>query len=1647
MNYFLQKHKAFFRFSIICLLYFTFGALSLVLSEPLDYAIFIWFPAGIAYASLILWGRRYWKAVWLGAFLTGMYYEFTASGFIFSIVMATGVAVQTYISAHITKPIIKRNFSTGRDKDLLVVLILAGPVFSLIGSTVSITTRFIQGKVLLGDFFGEWLLWWAADTLGIIIGAPLFLLAIPSTLGFIILRPGAYRVALPVAVIASLLLAGNIGYANLEKERDTLVNSKYLTDASNYDFDKANEIVTSIQGIASFFSASEYVTQDEFDTYTNFLITNPAIIAIDWIVQDKKKSFSLKYTNSKEIINKSYGFNHESFPARLDAINKALASKTISATPVEKLKRIDRNAVLIFCPIYNKATPGKSGELLGIVVGIVDIEKLFLTIKRKSTDGNFNFRISDITLDKNLEVINNIPDHVPSKVINKINFADRTWQVEVANVVNPWRAGASPESKLYIIFSVLATLIAIFAVLGSAGRNANSMREIAKKALEIENELKARVEAEKKLSDSKQDLFITLNSIGDAVLTTDSVGIIKNINPKAEKITGWNYKDAIGKSIHDVYVAYKNENKNSIVNSVGEILNSKSSRAVRNNVHLVSLNGQERSVAQTASPIIDESGEIRGVVLVFRDISKEVAAQKQLKDREDRYRSLINLSPFAILVHCSGKIVFANPMAVNLLSANSVDDLLDKDILNFVHTDYHPLISKRIQLRKDGDSNIAQLECDGVRLDGKVIPISFTSTPYEFDGQKGSLLIVQDLSKQKENKDLIDRFFSLSQDLLCIVNSDGIFKRVNSAFNNVLGWSEIELNDAYLINYVHPDDVEKTIQAIQDINNGVSIEGFENRYACKDGSWRRLEWKALPQPDGLFFASARDCTERYENAERMLNLNDQLAQRIEESNSALMALHAKEQEVRAILDNLLECVIKIDSQGIIQTANPSLEKILGYKTEEVIGENISILMDSPHRESHDSYLQKYLKYRNPSVIGSNREVVGKHKNGNLIPLDLSVAQYDVHGEIFFVGTLHDISSRKKLIYELTRAREAAEEANKAKSSFLASMSHEIRTPMNGVIGLIDVLDRTQLSNKQQDLVNTIKESSSTLLGIIDDILDFSKIESGNMQLDSDLVSISDVIENLCNTLLPSAVSKNVDLYCYISPKVPSKILSDEIRLHQILFNLIGNAIKFTSNNKGPGEVYVRAFINENDPLNLCITIKDNGIGIPQDKLEDIFNPFIQAEASTTRRFGGTGLGLAITQRLVHLMRGNISVDSQVGIGSIFTINIPINKKNNSNKDVLNALDGKICALEKKYDNLLQDIKDYLESEGAVILSYQNKNDLMRIIDRHESLIIFSMPEAILPIDEFDEIIKQKVKIINLSKGRRRKPRVKNLSNLSISLDVNALRKKTLIDAVLYAEKDQNNHQDIIDDKSDHISLINKNNNSILIVEDDVINQKVVVQQLSLLGLYPDIAENGLQALEMIDKKIYKLIISDLHMPIMDGYTLLHELASRKIKTPVIALTANAIKGEEQKALDAGFDSFLTKPIRLNSLKNCILKYISKDNDFKYINLEEIKKVIGDSNDDIFDILMEYKDISNKYISDMDEAFSSCNNSEMGRIAHKLKSSARFIGALKLGELAEKIEKNAITGITDEFKELYGEFKDEFNSVDIELAEIKKENKI
>ncbi|MCK9988985.1 MAG: hypothetical protein AzoDbin1_05457, partial [Azoarcus sp.] len=322
---------------------------------------------------------------------------------------------------------------------------------------------------------------------------------------------------------------------------------------------------------------------------------------------------------------------------------------------------------------------------------------------------------------------------------------------------------------------------------------------------------------------------------------------------------------------------------------------------------------------------------------------------------------------------------------------------------------------------------------------------------------------------------------------------------------------------------------------------------------------------------------------------------------------------------------LLECVVTIDAQGIVHGANAAVEAVFGYARDEVLGRNVSLLMPSPHRERHDDYLARYLKTGVKHIIGTTREVEGRHKLGHPIALELSIAEYRVRDEQFFIGTLRDIGARKALVAALTQAREDAEQANRAKSAFLAAMSHEIRTPMNGVIGLVEVLARSQMSEHQADLVATIRESSSTLLRIIDDILDFSKIEAGRLELDIGAVSIADLVEGVTGSLLPVAARRKVDLSVFVAPEVPGRVQADELRMRQVLYNLVGNAIKFSSGRpQVRGRVSVRVTVADTAPLRLAFAIADNGIGIDPGKVEELFNPFTQAETSTTRRFGGTG---------------------------------------------------------------------------------------------------------------------------------------------------------------------------------------------------------------------------------------------------------------------------------------------------------------------------------------------------------------------------------------------------------------------------------------
>ena len=377
---------------------------------------------------------------------------------------------------------------------------------------------------------------------------------------------------------------------------------------------------------------------------------------------------------------------------------------------------------------------------------------------------------------------------------------------------------------------------------------------------------------------------------------------------------------------------------------------------------------------------------------------------------------------------------------------------------------------------------------------------------------------------------------------------------------------------------------------------------------------------------------------------------------------------ASDARQRAVLTTMADGHVLIDSSGSIISFNPAAENMYGHRAAEVIGENVSLLAAEPHRSEHEAYVARYLETGESRIMGTSREVIGVRKNGEEFPIDLAISKFSVGGKTFFSGTLRDITDRKRAEAELRDAQVGAEAASKAKSEFLATMSHEIRTPMNGVIGMTSLLLDTKLSAEQRDHAETIRSSGNALLSIINDILDFSKIEAGKLAIEPVPFNLVSTVEGVVELMTGKAEAKGLELSAEIHADVPTHLIGDDGLLRQILVNLIGNAVKFTST--GTVSIKVSCEIRDKTGVRIQFSVIDSGIGIALDRLDGIFEKFTQADASTTRLFGGTGLGLAISQQLVELMKGDISVESAEGEGSTFSFSLPFQidvTKGNSEK--------------------------------------------------------------------------------------------------------------------------------------------------------------------------------------------------------------------------------------------------------------------------------------------------------------------------------------------------------------------------------------------
>jgi two-component system, sensor histidine kinase and response regulator len=669
---------------------------------------------------------------------------------------------------------------------------------------------------------------------------------------------------------------------------------------------------------------------------------------------------------------------------------------------------------------------------------------------------------------------------------------------------------------------------------------------------------------------------------------------------------------------------------------------------------------------------------------------------------------------------------------------------------------------------------------------------------------------------------------------------------------------------------------------------------------------------------------------------------------IEESSrelaNTLGALRDSEEKFRDLVENITEVIFTVDRNGSITYISPAIASVAEWMPAELTGRSIFTLIHHEDLDRFRKWFQSVIagkvtpfEYRILTRSGSVRWV---HNSIRPVLDDGRVAGLQ--------GVMGDTTSRKRAEDYLLSAKEAAESASQSKSEFLANMSHEIRTPMNGVIGMISLLLDTKLTPDQLDLAGTVRSSAEALLDIINDILDFSKIEAGKLDLEPIECNLQNVIEETIDLLWCKADEKGLDLIMNYGADLPHRFVADPGRIRQVLLNIANNAIKFTRE----GHVFLDVSLETltDGGARVLFSVVDTGIGIPADKVETIFNKFSQADASTTRLFGGTGLGLTISRRLVKLMGGSLGVKSKPGEGATFcfSLELPVvSTEPNSPEwpEDLSGLSGNRVLIAELNPLGCRVLSDNLTSWGmrcdcvrsteealALLHDAERKGEPFQLVfadHRLRTLDGISIGRAI----KNDPALK-KIGILAMVplNSREETQGTKDFcSDVVVAKPVRPSQLRAAV-AAIGSSAGQGNvpgaAAGIAPESAGKTEEIFPAR--VLLAEDNIVNQKVALRMLAKMVSHTDVADNGQEAIEMFDRGSYDIVLMDIHMPVMDGFTAtarLRESSGPGRTVPVVAMTANAMKGDREKCLAAGMDDYISKPVKKAIIRRALKKFL------------------------------------------------------------------------------------------------------------------------
>jgi PAS domain S-box-containing protein len=862
------------------------------------------------------------------------------------------------------------------------------------------------------------------------------------------------------------------------------------------------------------------------------------------------------------------------------------------------------------------------------------------------------------------------------------------------------------------------------------------------------------------------------------------------------------------------------------------------------------------------------------------------------------------------------------------------------------------------------------------------------------------------------------------------------------------------------IETIHPDDRTRVLEAWESEHASDRYDE-EFRIIRPDGSIRWIRDRAFPV--------LRNGTEVY----RITGIAEDITAR----RRTAQALHENERQLSDMLANVEMVSMMLDRSARITYSNDYLLRLSGWRREDVIGNDWMDLFIPPETDVRGVFTT--LLDNDPQAWHHENEILTRAGERRLIRWHNSVRR-DAAGEVVGTASIGEDITEKNLAEQeilslnahleqrvadrtadLERARAEANQANQAKSTFLATMSHEIRTPMNGVIGMLDVLQQTNLRSDQVEMVELVRDSASSLLGIIEDVLDFSKIEAGKLTIENEPMRLAEVVEKACGMLGHMAANKGVQLTVFVDPAIPPAMLGDEIRLRQVLVNLIGNAIKFSSAPKEAGQVSMRALLVAREPgvATVDLVVADNGIGIDDTAMARLFTPYAQADTSTTRRFGGTGLGLTISDRLVRLMNGSISVRSAPGQGSTFSVRLRLQavEAARDDDDASTLVRGLHCRIVGAERPLGDDLAAYLAHAGAMV-------------ERSADLVSAGLAETaelpvwvLLPSQRIGTVAEQlrpftvpgpdqpAIRFVVLEPGSSQRPRV--VAPHVVAVTPGPLFRRTLFEAVALAASptdESTPEEPECAQPIEHAPAAAEaptRGRRILVAEDNEANRKVILRQLQIIGFAADVCIDGREALERWRGGDFAMLLTDINMPELDGRALARAIRDEEPegqRMPIIALTANALRDEMLALRAAGFDDYLSKPVRLAQLQTSIEAWLGPARpagtprpeaaESPAVNLDVLSALVGNDRGLIEEVLAAFRESATLSWTEITQGIAAGAALATSDAAHKLQSAARAIGAAHLGDVCERIEGLAKARKVGELNALLPLFEGEWAAV-------------